>query len=265
MNNSTVLLELKAITKRFHGLVAVRNVDLKVMEGEIFGLIGPNGAGKTTIFNLISGVLQKSKGVVLYNNEDITNLRTDQIVRRGLVRTFQGNIYFPDYTVMENILMGCHMNDELNIFSFFGILFSLRYNYRKEKRMEEKAYELIDFLGLTEYTTELAKNLPHGFLRTLGIAIALATNPKLLMLDEPVSGMTREERLYMLEILKQIKNKKNISILLIEHDMKMVMDVCDRIAVLNFGEKICEGTPEQVRANEEVIKAYLGDVQNGIA
>ncbi|MBS4023577.1 MAG: ABC transporter ATP-binding protein [Dethiobacter sp.] len=261
-NNNKVILELKNLTKIFGGLSAVEDVSLRVNSGEIMGLIGPNGAGKTTLFNLVSGVMKETRGNVFFQNEDVTEFSPNQLVKKGLIRTFQGNVHFKNSTVIDNVLMGCHVQTKV---SFFGSLFNTRYTCSRESELLKSAIDIIDFLGLTEYRNELAKNLPHGYQRALGIAIALASDPKFLMLDEPAAGMNAEETETLMDMLRQIRKEKGITILLVEHDMKMVMGICDRIAVLNFGKKIAEGIPEQIRANQDVIEAYLGVEDDEIA
>lgn len=248
------ILELAGLTKVFGGLVAVQGLDLEVKTGEIMGLIGPNGAGKTTVFNLTSGVLMPTEGKVLFNGEDITHLKPDRIAQKGLVRTFQANTLFPEFTVMENVLLGCHLQADIG---FFEDLFPLASSRKKRDRVDEKAMDIINFAGMHDYRRETAKNLAHGYQRLLGVAIALAAKPRLLMLDEPVSGMNAEEKTTMMELIFRVR-EQGISVLVVEHDMRVVMGLCDRIAVLNFGRKIAQGTPSEIQNNKDVIEAYLG-------
>jgi branched-chain amino acid transport system ATP-binding protein len=248
------ILEVKAISKHFGGLVAVNRVDLAVGRGEIIGLIGPNGAGKTTLFNLVSGVLKPSDGRVVFSGEDVTFLRPSEVARRGLVRTFQATVLFKDYTVLENVVMGRHLHAGIG---FFQDLFNMSATRHKRSEIEQRALEIVNFMGLDPYRDELAKNLPHGHQRALGIGIALAAEPKFMMLDEPTSGMNMEEKQTIMGLIGRIR-ERGVAILVVEHDMKVVMELCHRIAVLNFGTKIAEGSPDDIKANPDVIQAYLG-------
>lgn len=245
------LLEAHNLTKHFGGLAAVDQVDIAVAAGEIVGLIGPNGAGKTTCFNLLSGFLTPTSGSITFDGESILGLRPHHIVARGLVRTFQLTTLFQDLTVLENVLLGLHLHSRRG---FGRVLFSLHEYPRDELR---RSHEVLAFTGLSPYADELAKNLPHGYQRTLGIAMAMATQPRLLMLDEPVTGMNFEESQHVMDLVKTIRDR-GTTILLVEHNMKAVMGTCERIVVLNFGQKLTEGTPAEVGRNRDVIAAYLG-------
>jgi len=249
------LLELKNLTKSFGGLTAVNELNIYVNEGEIVGLIGPNGAGKTTVFNMISGVFHPTRGQVLFNNKTIGGLMPHSIAKKGLARTFQLTTLFANMTVLENILLGFHLKSHIG---YFGALFNTASRRSIEQRLLVEAKEIANFVGLELKQQELAKNLPHGSQRALEIAIALAVNPKLLLLDEPVTGMNPEETLEMMQKIKEIRGK-GMTILLVEHDMKVVMGICDRIYVINFGKKIAEGSPKEICENHDVIKAYLGE------
>jgi len=245
------LLEAHNLTKHFGGLAAVNRVDITVEAGEIVGLIGPNGAGKTTCFNLLSGFLPPTTGTITFNGEDITGLKPHQIVARGLVRTFQLTTLFQEMTVLENVLLGLHLSSRRGL----GPTLLRRFAFPRDEIA--RSQEVLEFTGLAPYAQQLAKNLPHGHQRTLGIAMALATRPRLLMLDEPVTGMNLEESQRTMRLVQTIRDQ-GTTILLVEHNMKAVMSTCERIVVLSFGEKLAEGTPTEVSTNQDVITAYLG-------
>lgn len=210
--------------------------------------------GKTTFFNVISGFSPATSGQILFNSMDITGLQPDAIARLGITRTFQSTILFVKLTVLENVLTGFHMSYQT---SLWKRILHTRSARDEEKQLKERAKEILEFVGMTDLKDELAAHLPHGYQRRLGVAMALATNPKLLLLDEPATGMNPNETEEMIDLIKRIR-EKGITIILVEHDMKAVLNLCDRVVVLNFGKKIAEGKPEEVIANKEVIEAYLG-------
>lgn len=250
-----MLLQLKGITKRFGGIIALGELDLEVGQDEIHGLIGPNGAGKTTAFNVITGVFPPTSGRVVFSGEDMTGLRPDRVAQKGLVRTFQHRSLFLESSVLDNILVAFHMQSKAG---FWRCLLNSPRSRKEESEFYETALETMADVGLKGMKDVKAKSLPHGYQRALGMAIALAAKPKMLLLDEPVTGMTPSEVKDMVELIKKIKEEKGIPILLVEHNMKAVMAVCDVITVLNFGAKIAEGLPDEIRNNSTVIEAYLG-------
>ena len=247
------LLEVRQLNKRFGGLLAVSDLDMTVEEGEIRGIIGPNGAGKTTLFNVISGTYRPTSGDVFLNGDKLTGLRPSRIAAKGGVRTFQRSAMFSDFSVLENVLIARHLHAREGLLG--AILGTVR---SMEKANETRALEILDFIGLSAFKDELAPNLSHGHQRALGVAMALATEPRILMLDEPVAGMNLAETERMTEIIRSLRDEWNITILLVEHDMKTVMGLCEYITVLNFGKKLTEGVPAEIVSNPEVIEAYLG-------
>jgi branched-chain amino acid transport system ATP-binding protein len=248
------MLEIRGLNKYFGGLAAVSELDLSINQGEIVGLIGPNGAGKTTVFNLVTGFLRPTKGKIVFEKKDITGKMPCFIAGRGIVRTFQATSVFPDFSVMQNIIVACHLKLKIG---FVEAVLHTPSSHRKEEYILHRALEITQLVGLDEERDIPAKNLPHGHKRILGVAIALASEPKLLLLDEPLSGMNAEEVSEALTLINRLW-QNGTTILLIEHNMRAAMSLCQRIVVLNFGKKIAEGSPEEVRENKEVIKAYLG-------
>ena len=250
----SIILEAKGVSKHFGGLKAVEKVDMQVKEGSIFGIIGPNGAGKTTFFNLCSGTYKVTSGQILFGGQDITNLPPEEVAKKGLIRTFQNIKLFQYLSVLENVKVGCHINTRTSV---FDAIFHTKTYHQDEEYATEKANRVLEEVGLTEYKDWKAGNLPYGYQRKVEIARALATEPKLLLLDEPAAGMNPAETWSLLEFIQKIRDKGH-TIVVIEHDMKFVMNLCDYIMVLSFGEKICEGTPDMVKNDKNVQEAYFG-------
>jgi len=248
------MLEIRGLNKSFGGLQAVTGLNMEVSQGQIVGLIGPNGAGKTTVFNVISGHLRPSGGKVFLGGEEVTGLPAYRMAKKGMSRTFQSNAVFTQDTVLGNVMAGCHIQVKAGILR--GI-FNTRYARTEEQRALQRSVEIIEYMGLLPVKDEIAKNLPHGLQRALGICIALASGPELLLLDEPMTGMNPTETLAMMKLIQGLQDR-GITIVIVEHDMRAVMGLCQRIVVLSYGEKIAEGTPDEIRANKHVIEAYLG-------
>jgi len=248
------LLEVRGVTKRFGGLIAVRDVNLSVNDGEIVGLIGPNGAGKTTLFNVISGVYHPDAGGISFRDQDITRLSLQATASLGLVRTFQLSSLFMDMTVFENTLIGTYRPAGYHLLS---ALLGTRTDRRQAAWAQQKAAEALEFMRLTHLSTTPVRGLPYGHQKSLSVAVALASDPSLLLLDEPMAGLNDTETRVMMEDLRRIR-AAGLSMVIVEHNMTAVMAVSDRIAVLNFGQKIAEGSSDEVRANKDVVEAYLG-------
>jgi branched-chain amino acid transport system ATP-binding protein len=250
------ILQVKNITQKFGGLVSINSVLFEVNKGEIFGLIGPNGAGKTTLFNIITGLINPTHGNLIFNQENITPLLPFQIAKKGIARTFQNLRLFGNLSVIENVIIAHHIHNQTNLFS--GI-FGLSNAKKSEKEMIKKSKELLELLGLQDVAKQQANNLAYGDQRRLEIARALALQPQLLLLDEPAAGMNPQEKHLLSELIRKIRDQFNLTVLLIEHHIPLVMGLCDRIAVLDFGQLIALGEPEKVRNDPAVIEAYLGD------
>lgn len=257
--DAMALLETRELTKTFGGLTAVDQFSFAVEEGSIHGLIGPNGAGKSTAYNLISGFYRPSFGQVLYDQEDISGLRPHKIAERGLTRSFQGGSIYPEFSVFDNVLASCYLSARSNLFStIIGL------NRARERAAKDLTRSLLNTFGLSDRSHESAAALPHGLQRRLAVAVAMATRPRTLLLDEPFTGMNPQETNEMMELVRDIRDK-GTTILIVEHDMQAVMNLCERVTVMNFGRLLAEGSPEEIRHNDDVIEAYLGSTHDAAA
>ena len=260
MTDAAELLQIKGIAKRYGGLTAVNAVSFAVKEHEILSVIGPNGAGKSTLFKLIASFVAPSAGEVLFKGTRISGLSPHAVARKGVVRTFQETTIFKGMTVRDNVIIAHHLRSSAGLAAYY---FGTAAARKDEAEFSRSADEIIDFLGLTEQRDKIASGLPHGFLRALGIAIGLATNPQVLLLDEPFAGMNHDETMKAVGMVRALR-QRGVTVLLVEHDMAAVMKISDRIVVLNFGEKIAEGTPDEIQRNDKVIEAYLGSEDDSI-
>ncbi len=249
-----MILQVEELTKNFGGLAAVDRLSFNVKQSEILGLIGPNGAGKSTVINMICGFYPPSSGRIIFNDRDITKLKAHQRAGLGIARNFQASVLFMMLPVIENVFTACHTKYHAGNWQS---LFRARPAVKEEAALRVKVEGILEKMGLGPYKNELTKNLPYGYQRILGVCIALATEPKLLLLDEPMTGMNDVEIETMMKLVRDIRDS-GITIVMIEHNMHSVMNLCDRIVVLSYGKKIAEGLPEEIRANESVIEAYLG-------
>ena len=256
MSEKKYILEVDELGINFGGLRAVNDFSMKIEEGQLYGLIGPNGAGKTTVFNMLTGVYTPTDGTVKLEGKKINGMKPYAITRLGIARTFQNIRLFKDMTVKENVLVA--LDTQAN-YGLFSGMFKLPNSLKQEKDMDQEAMSLLEVFHLEKDADKLAKNLPYGKQRELEIIRALGAHPKLLLLDEPAAGMNPQETKNLMETIRLVRDRFNIAILLIEHDMKLVMGICEKISVLNYGMLLAEGTPEENRTNPEVVKAYLGE------
>jgi branched-chain amino acid transport system ATP-binding protein len=246
------ILEIKNVTKQFGGLTALNDVSFQVEEGEIRGLIGPNGAGKSTMFKNIAGFYRPTKGNIVYRGENIEGKKPHTIAEMGIVRTFQETTLFQELSVFENALVGSHIKGRVNVFSAI-----LGLDRQKQNACKDRVMEVLEFMGLSDRKDQLASELPLGSQRALALSVSLVSEPKIMLMDEPFAGMNPEETNHMMDLTRKVQ-ESGITIILVEHDMKAVMGLCNNLTVLNFGEVLAQGTPEDIRTNEKVIEAYLG-------
>lgn len=257
----TPLLEVKHVTKKYGGLTANNDISFDVARNQILSVIGPNGAGKSTLFKMISSFVPTTSGEVLFKGRRISNLKPHNVARMGVVRTFQETTIFKDMSVRESIIVAQHLRSQATLAGYFLGTTTARMDVSD---FGDNADQLLDFLGMYNLRHDQANSLPQGHLRALGIAIGLATDPEVLLLDEPFAGMNHDETMHMVSLVRSVRDEKDVTILLVEHDMTAVMEISERIVVLNFGEKIAEGTPSEIQNDKTVIEAYLGSEDDEI-
>ena len=249
------MLEVRGITQRFGGIIALEDISFNVSKGEITGVIGPNGAGKTTLFNIVTGLYSQTSGQILLDDVDISRLPAERLAGLGLVRTFQNIELFGTMSVLENVMVGLHTQSSSGI---FASMFKMPWHLKEERRIRTRALECLDFCGITDLANQVAGSLPFGKGRLLEIARAMAVGPSIMLMDEPAAGLNNRETNELAGLIRKIRNN-GVTVVLVEHDMELVMDICDRVVVLNLGKKLAEGTPREIQGNPAVIAAYLGE------
>lgn len=249
------MLEVRSITQRFGGINALQDISFTVAKGEITGVIGPNGAGKTTLFNIVTGIYTQTSGQILLEGADISHVPAEKLAQRGLVRTFQNIELFGSMTVLENVMVGLHTRSSCGLISCMG---KMPWHMREERQISTRAHDWLSFCGISDLADHTAGSLPFGKGRLLEIARAMAVEPRIMLMDEPAAGLNNRETSELAGLIRKIRDA-GVTVVLVEHDMELVMDICDRIVVLNLGEKLAEGTPREIQGNPAVIAAYLGE------